>query len=108
MTQHDQRLGLRVSTPLRDAVVALGEPSAVARSLLLLGLHSAGQDVSDLCGDAWADVPALRSPALQRALLAVLNIGSTHVEHTPAPASEPGRPASDDDAPGLWDIGIEV
>lgn len=56
MQNRDQRLGFRLSEELHTAITTLGEPSAVSRSLLLLGLHSAGQDVSSLCGDAWADL----------------------------------------------------
>lgn len=104
----DRRIGFRLSGELHAAIAALGEPSAVSRTLLLLGLHSAGQDVRSFCGDAWADVPALHHPALQQALLNVLNSGSTVVQHDVAPVLVTRSAAAEPAPADLWTVGIEV
>jgi len=101
----DRRIGFRLPAELHEAITALGEPSAVSRSLLLLGLHSPGQDVRGFCADAWADVSALRDSELQQALLTMLNTGSTVVQHDSAPTLVTRIPAEPAD---LWTVGIEV
>lgn len=55
----ESRLGLRLSRELRKHIEGAGDVSAVARALLILGLHATGEDITAYVGDASAALTRL-------------------------------------------------
>lgn len=88
--EHVDRLGLRLSKPLRQRVDQAGDVSPVARALLILGLAASGVDISQFLDEASTALSGIQDPQIKAALRRVLfNTGSTAVEHTRPTASEP-------------------
>jgi hypothetical protein len=91
----DQSIGVRLSSALHAELAAAGRPSAVARALVVLGLATAGRDVGAYREDVRIALASIADPALAASLAALLNAGSTPVQHTfntppdPSPAFQP-------------------
>lgn len=69
-------LGFRASAQLQKAVSQVGETSAAARALIIIGLAECGYDVSTLAGDVALTTIDLD---VQQKLLSVLNKRTTDV-----------------------------
>lgn len=102
-------LGFRASPQLQAAITAVGETSAAARALIILGLVAAGADVAQLQDEAAAALPDLTDPGVREALRSVVfNTRSTPVTHAPPPLRLIERVEPAPTTPDLWAIGVEV
>lgn len=118
MGDQDGRLGVRLSSALRERVDRVGDTSAATRALLILGLRAAGIDISRFRAEGAAVLDKLGDAQVKFALEAVLfNKGSTNVQHLlngllDAPpmagaSMEGAQSAMDADDP-LGGVGIDV
>ena len=113
MTPAAPSVGTRVSSALRARIEELGNPSAVARALLLVGLAQLGEDMAQYQAEAALVLRGISSPALRSQVQTCIfggdradvqqtfNVRSTNVEHAPplphaAPFVEDDPLAADD------------
>lgn len=117
----ESRLGFRVSGALRARIDRVGDTSAAARALIILGLHAAGADVTAFAEDAAADLRKLADPDVKDLFArAMFNKGLTDVQpslNILAPSTDTAAPSVDaslggveasTDADPYADVGIDV
>jgi hypothetical protein len=98
------RIGVRTGETLRSVVLSYGELSAATRALLIIAAVELGTPVAQLDREIAAVVGGTLQPAVRARLLALLNTGSTPVEHVP-----PAAPASEFPAGGdIFDTGYDL
>lgn len=107
---NSERIGVRLSPALRALIGQAGEEAAAVRSLLILGAHAAGYDVSGLSREilalSFAHLDPLAAAAIRKMLNTMLNsplnnvLNIAEVPPLPAPTME--------EAPDPFAVGIEV
>lgn len=102
-------IGFRASCALQSAVDRVGDVSAAARGLIILGLVASGHDVSALKDEMLVALPGITDVRVQEQLSALLfNSRVTDVKHSQALLPLAPKPEPEPAPADLWTVGIEV
>ena len=102
-------IGFRASGALQSAVDQVGDVSAAARGLIILGLVASGHDVSALKDEMLVTLPGITDVRVQEHLSALLfNSRVTDVKHSHVLPTLAPKPAQEPAPADLWSIGLDV